>query len=195
MSKPPCGTASYCARMCTNQRPPGATRRFCVERPTTNAKRRFSTWPLSWHNMGISACCRTFAAPMPQAVTFTLPATGANRPPMQRMAMTRWNGAAQLPDSDGQVCVWGHSYSSWAAWVAASSQPPHLKALFGSGMAASILNHTRGIFETGRRLHWMYQQAADQKRRAGFPEITARRSKCPLVRCGTVQMGVVPAVG
>jgi len=81
--------------------------------------------------------------------------------------------AAGLPGSDGQVCVWGHSYSSWAAWVAAGSCPPHLKALFGSGMASSILNHTRGIFETGRRLHWMYQQAADQKRRAGFPEITA----------------------
>ncbi len=75
--------------------------------------------------------------------------------------------AAALPQSDGQVCVWGHSYSSWSSWVAAGARPPSLKALFGSGMAARILNNTRGIFETGRRLHWMYQQAADMRRRAG----------------------------
>ena len=80
--------------------------------------------------------------------------------------------AAGLPQSDGQVCIWGHSYSSWSAWVAAGAQPPSLRALFGSGMAASILNNTRGIFETGRRLHWMYQQAADMRRRAGGPALT-----------------------
>jgi len=80
--------------------------------------------------------------------------------------------AARLPQSDGKVCVWGHSYSSWSAWVAAGAQPPSLRALFGSGMAASILNNTRGIFETGRRLHWMYQQAADLRRRAGSPALT-----------------------
>jgi len=80
--------------------------------------------------------------------------------------------AAALPCSDGQVCVWGHSYSSWSAWVAAGARPPRLKALFGSGMAARILDNTRGIFETGRRLHWMYQQAADMRRRAGDPALT-----------------------
>ncbi|WP_444791577.1 CocE/NonD family hydrolase [Roseinatronobacter sp. NSM] len=80
--------------------------------------------------------------------------------------------AAALPCSDGQVCVWGHSYSSWSAWVAAGARPPSLKALFGSGMAARILDNTRGIFETGRRLHWMYQQAADMRRRAGGPALT-----------------------
>ena len=30
-----------------------------------------------------------------------------------------------------------------------------------------ILDNTRGILETGRRLHWMYQQAADTRRRDG----------------------------
>lgn len=80
--------------------------------------------------------------------------------------------AARLPGSDGQVCVWGHSYSSWSAWVAAGARPPSLGALFGSGMAARILDNTRGIFETGRRLHWMYQQAADLRHRAGGPALS-----------------------
>jgi uncharacterized protein len=80
--------------------------------------------------------------------------------------------AARLPSSDGQVCIWGHSYSSWSAWVAAGARPPSLRALFGSGMAARILDNTRGIFETGRRLHWMYQQAADLRRRKGGPSLS-----------------------
>lgn len=80
--------------------------------------------------------------------------------------------SADLPWSDGQVCVWGHSYSSWSAWVAAGARPPSLKALFGSGMAARILDNTRGIFETGRRLHWMYQQAADMRHRSGGVALT-----------------------
>jgi putative CocE/NonD family hydrolase len=80
--------------------------------------------------------------------------------------------SAQLPSANGKVCVWGHSYSSWAAWVAAGAQPPSLAGLFGSGMAASILNNTRGIFETGRRLHWMYQQSADLRHRQGSEELT-----------------------
>ena len=80
-------------------------------------------------------------------------------------ASVEW--AAGLPGSNGKLCIWGHSYSSWSAWVAAPTQPPHLTALFGSGMAAKILKNTRGIFETGRRLHWMYQQAADSRHRSG----------------------------
>ena len=75
--------------------------------------------------------------------------------------------AAGLPYANGKVCVWGHSYSSWSAWVAAGAKPPHLTSLFGSGMAARILDNTRGILETGRRLQWMYQQAADARRRTG----------------------------
>ena len=50
--------------------------------------------------------------------------------------------AAKVHGSSGQVCIWGHSYSSWSAWVAAPTRPPHLCALFGSGMAAKILNNT-----------------------------------------------------
>ena len=80
--------------------------------------------------------------------------------------------AARLPNANGSVCIWGHSYSSWSAWVAAGAKPPSLAGLFGSGMAASILKNTRGIFETGRRLHWMYQQAADLRHREGGNPLT-----------------------
>ena len=51
--------------------------------------------------------------------------------------------AARLPQANQKVCLWGHSYSSWSAWVAAGAQPPSLVGLFGSGMAANILNNTR----------------------------------------------------
>jgi putative CocE/NonD family hydrolase len=82
--------------------------------------------------------------------------------------------AAALPGSNGKVCIWGHSYASWASWVAAPTRPPHLTALFGSGMAAKILNNTRGIFETGRRMHWMYRQAASERQRAGGGKVASR---------------------
>ena len=31
--------------------------------------------------------------------------------------------AAGLPGSDGKVCIWGHSYSSWSSWMAAMPEP------------------------------------------------------------------------
>lgn len=77
--------------------------------------------------------------------------------------------AAQLPWSDGQLGTWGHSNASWAAWLLASSQPPSLKAAMASGMAQNILSMNFGIFETGRRLEWVYTMAADARRRAGEP--------------------------
>ncbi len=75
--------------------------------------------------------------------------------------------AAGLPDSDGQVGLWGHSYSAWTSWTLAPLQPPHLKGMFVGGMSARILDQTRGVFDIGRRLHWMYQQGADARRRSG----------------------------
>ncbi|MGH6814551.1 MAG: CocE/NonD family hydrolase [Hyphomicrobiaceae bacterium] len=77
--------------------------------------------------------------------------------------------AAQLPWSNGQVGTWGHSNASWAAWMLASALPPALKALLASGMAQNLLSMNFGIFETGRRLEWVYTMAADARRRAGEP--------------------------
>ena len=72
-----------------------------------------------------------------------------------------------LPGSDGQVGTWGHSYPSWCIWQLAGAAPPHLSALFASGMASRIMDLTFGVFETGRRLQWTYNMAADARRRAG----------------------------
>ncbi len=75
--------------------------------------------------------------------------------------------AASLPGSDGQVGTWGHSYPSWCIWRLAATSPPPVKAVFASGMGANLLKLNFGVFETGRRLQWTYQNAADARRRAG----------------------------
>jgi putative CocE/NonD family hydrolase len=77
--------------------------------------------------------------------------------------------AARLPRSNGQLGTWGHSNASYLAWMLASSQPPALKAIMASGMCQNLLSMNFGIFETGRRLEWTYQMAADMRRRAGEP--------------------------
>lgn len=74
---------------------------------------------------------------------------------------------ASLPYSDGQVGTWGNSYASWCIWRLAAMRPPHLKALYASGMSARLLDLNFGVFETGRRLQWTYMMAADARRRAG----------------------------
>ena len=71
--------------------------------------------------------------------------------------------AAGIPGSDGQVGTWGHSYPSWCIWRLAGTQPPHLKALFASGMSARLLDLNFGIFETGRRLQWTYKMAVNAR--------------------------------
>ena len=60
--------------------------------------------------------------------------------------------AARLPESDGQVGTWGHSYPSWCIWMLAAEQPPSLKAIYPTGMNALSTDLNFGIFETGRRL-------------------------------------------
>lgn len=75
--------------------------------------------------------------------------------------------AAGLPDSDGQVGTWGHSYPSWCIWRLAETQPPHLKALFASGMASRLQDLNFGVLETCRRLQWTYVMAVDARRRVG----------------------------
>ncbi len=75
--------------------------------------------------------------------------------------------AAALPWSDGRVGTWGHSNASWLAWMLIASQPPGLKAALCSGIFQNLLDLTFGVFETGRRLEWIYGMAADARRRAG----------------------------
>jgi hypothetical protein len=75
--------------------------------------------------------------------------------------------AARLPESDGQVGTWGHSYPSWCIWMLAAEQPPSLKAIYPTGMNALSTDLNFGIFETGRRLQWSYRMAVDARHRVG----------------------------
>ena len=88
--------------------------------------------------------------------------------------------AATLPGSDGQVGTWGHSYPSWCIWQLAGAAPPHLGALFASGMASRILDLNFGVFETGRRLQWTYNMAVDARRRAGDDRGPSTRAEADL---------------
>lgn len=76
--------------------------------------------------------------------------------------------AASLPGGDGRVATWGHSFDAWSQWRLATLNPPSLAGMSASGMPPGVLDWTRGIFETGRRLQWSYGQAVDAKRRAGW---------------------------
>ncbi len=75
--------------------------------------------------------------------------------------------AAGLPGSDGQVGTWGNSYPAWCTWRLAAEQPPHLAALFASGMASRLMEMSFGVFDTGRRLQWTARMAVDARQRAG----------------------------
>ncbi|MCB1463052.1 MAG: CocE/NonD family hydrolase [Nitratireductor sp.] len=83
--------------------------------------------------------------------------------------------AATLEGSTGKVGMFGHSYSAGLAMGAAAEQPPSLAAIFPSGMTDTHSNMTHGVFETGRRLQWVFGMAADARRRAGDPFMPHRR--------------------
>ena len=74
--------------------------------------------------------------------------------------------AAAQPWSSGRVGIFGHSYSSWAAWVLAPLKPPHLVAMFTGGMAPK---HTDwmlgGVFRPARQLQWTLGQLAPNTQR------------------------------
>lgn len=75
--------------------------------------------------------------------------------------------AARLPGSDGRVGAYGHSNDGWAAWVLLSRRPPSLRAAAVSGMSPNSTDISFGIFETGRRLQWIYEMAVDVRVRQG----------------------------
>ena len=55
--------------------------------------------------------------------------------------------------------------------------PPHLSAVFASGMVSNILYLTLGVFETGRRLQWTYNMAVDARRKSGDQRGPSTRSE------------------
>ena len=88
--------------------------------------------------------------------------------------------AATLPYGTGKVGTYGHSYPAWLQWELATLRPPHLVAMAPTGISANLLDLNFGIFETGRRLQFLYHMATDCRRRDGVtvgPQTTQEANK------------------
>ncbi len=60
---------------------------------------------------------------------------------------------AQLPDSTGEVGIFGNSYPGFTSYCAAFSQAPSLRCVFAEGMTQRLTDF-EPIFRPGRRLAW-----------------------------------------
>lgn len=73
---------------------------------------------------------------------------------------------ASLPYCDGRVGTFGDSYGAWTQWELARLRPPHLAAMFPSGMPATALDYP--ILRVARRVLWIIGRMAPETRlRAG----------------------------
>jgi putative CocE/NonD family hydrolase len=88
---------------------------------------------------------------------------------------------ARLPHSTGQVGTFGHSYDSWVQWELASRQPPSLTAMFAGGMTPKATEFTQGIFETARRMQWIYMLAAGDRFRNGDESVPRSTDEANLI--------------
>ena len=64
--------------------------------------------------------------------------------------------AAEQPWSNGKVGTLGNSYNAWTQWRLAPTRPPHLVAMWASGMGPTHHDwEVGGVFRPGRALHWL----------------------------------------
>ena len=64
--------------------------------------------------------------------------------------------AAAQPWSNGKVGTLGNSYNAWTQWRLAPTRPPHLVAMWASGMGPTHHDwEVGGVFRPGRALHWL----------------------------------------
>ena len=64
--------------------------------------------------------------------------------------------AAAQPWSNGKVGTFGNSYNAWTQWRLAPTRPPHLVAMWASGMGPTHHDwEVGGVFRPGRALHWL----------------------------------------
>lgn len=96
--------------------------------------------------------------------------------------------AAALPWSTGAVGAYGHSNDAWAIWTIFLDPPPSLVAASVSGIPPNTRDFTFGIFETGRRLQWIYEMAASQAAPNG-PTPSARSREDAAERWHEVERG------
>ena len=71
---------------------------------------------------------------------------------------------AALPHCDGKVGTFGDSYGGWAQWELARLRPPHLVAMFPSGMPATAIDYP--ILRVRRVLWLICRMAPEALRRA-----------------------------
>jgi len=62
--------------------------------------------------------------------------------------------AASLPNSDGNVGMFGYSYYATTAWFAAVTQPPHLKAIFPFASAMDFYHYRGGALDLSIMIAW-----------------------------------------
>lgn len=78
--------------------------------------------------------------------------------------------AAGVPDTTGRVGTFGLSYDAWTQWKLAPMRPPHLVAMFASGLSSDSRDTWPGIFRRDRQLQWiMVTVGPDMRRRLGLP--------------------------
>ncbi|MGA9573018.1 MAG: CocE/NonD family hydrolase, partial [Lysobacterales bacterium] len=62
--------------------------------------------------------------------------------------------AASLPNSDGNVGMFGYSYYATTAWFAAAMQPPHLKAIVPFASAMDFYQYRGGALDLSIMIAW-----------------------------------------
>jgi putative CocE/NonD family hydrolase len=81
--------------------------------------------------------------------------------------------AAQLPESNGRVAMYGFSYQAMTQFLAAAEQPPALKAI-APGMAATDLYHgwfyQGGMFKLAGGIGWGTQMLREDALRRGLTQ-------------------------
>ncbi len=68
--------------------------------------------------------------------------------------------------STGKLGTFGNSYDAWTQWVLAPTKPPHLVAMWASGMAPHSTDwELGGVFRPGRALQWLLGTLAPDTQR------------------------------
>ncbi|MCG6909086.1 MAG: CocE/NonD family hydrolase [Deltaproteobacteria bacterium] len=82
--------------------------------------------------------------------------------------------AASLPNSNGNVGMFGYSYYATTPWFAAVTQPPHLKAIFPFAAAMDFYQYRGGALDLSIMIAWTLLLLGPDgitKAKAGSPEL------------------------
>jgi putative CocE/NonD family hydrolase len=82
--------------------------------------------------------------------------------------------AASLPNSNGNVGMFGYSYYATTPWFAAVTQPPHLKAIFPFSSAMDFYQYRGGALDLSIMIGWtmlLVGPDAVMKAKKGSPEL------------------------